>query len=92
MSIILKPSTVVLSTCAQHQVNIALQAKPCSIPSTGSEKKEITMANCISLMLANTSTNVVKHNSIKSRALRENKSIFIAGCNCQLVHIAAGQR
>ena len=24
-------------------------------------------------------------------ALKENKSIFIAGCNCHLVHLAAGQ-
>ena len=53
------------------------------------KKQEVTWGNCISLGVANTNTNVGEHNSIK---LKENKSIFIAGCNCHLVHLAAGQR
>ena len=55
------------------------------------KKQEVTWGNCISLGVDNTNTNVGEHNSIKSRALKENKSIFIAGCNCHLVHLAAGQ-
>ena len=41
----------------------------------------VNQAYCISLRLNNTSINVGEHNSIKSRALKENKSIFIAECN-----------
>ena len=58
---------------------------------SGSEKTEVTWGNCISLGVDNTNTNVDEHNSIKSRALKENKSIFIARCNCHLVYLAAGQ-
>ena len=30
-------------------------------------------------------------NSLKSRILEKNSSCFIAGCNCHLVHLAAGK-
>ena len=55
------------------------------------EKQEFACANCTSFGFDNTSTNVDKLNSIKSRALKENNSMFTAGCNCHLVHLAAGQ-
>lgn len=39
----------------------------------------------------NINTNVGQHNLIKSRALTENKSLFITSCNCHLVHTTACQ-
>ena len=55
------------------------------------KKQEIMSANCISVGLDSTNLNVVEGNSIKSRALKENKSVFVARCNCYFVHLAAGQ-
>ena len=46
----------------------------------------IEWTNCIGLSLDNCYTNMVRHNSISSRALQKNPSIFIHGCPCHIVH------
>lgn len=94
ISIVLKPLFFAFSTYAQKQVNIVLRVKLGWMWPSGPWKKkkhEIMWAKCKSLGLDNNNTNFSKHISIKSRALKENKPVFIAGCNCHLVHISAGQ-
>ena len=46
--------------------------------------------NFVSIGLDNTSTNMGYKNSIKSRILHKNLSVFVAGCSCHLAHLAAG--
>ena len=51
---------------------------------------DISWENCISVGLDNTNANMGDHNSTKSRVLNHNSACFLAGCNCHLVHLAAG--
>ena len=48
--------------------------------------RSIPWNNCIGLSVDNTSVNMGKHNSIKSRALQRNGSIYIMGCPCHIIH------
>ena len=48
--------------------------------------RNIPWNNCIGLSVDNTSVNMGKHNSIKSRALQRNGSIYIMGCPCHIIH------
>ena len=47
------------------------------------------LLHVIALSLDNTSVNMGKHNSIQSRALSKNSSIYILGCPCHILHNAA---
>ena len=47
--------------------------------------------NVVSIGLDNTNANIGNKNSIKSRIFEKNSACFIAGCNCHLVHLAAGK-
>lgn len=51
----------------------------------------IHWSNVVSFGLDNTNSNMGCYNSLKSRILKENSSCFVAGCNCHLVHLAAGK-
>ena len=53
---------------------------------------EISWEQCVSIGLDNINVNLGVKNSIKSRVQQRNKSCFIAGCNCDLAHIAASNR
>lgn len=45
--------------------------------------------NCIALSMDNVSMNIGDRNSIKSRVLTGNPSVFILGCPCHIVHNAS---
>lgn len=49
----------------------------------------IPWQNCIALSVDNASVNMGDRNSIKSRVMKENPSVFIIGCPCHLVHNSA---
>lgn len=48
--------------------------------------RNIPWENCIGLSVDNTSVNTGKHNSIKSRALQRNGSMYVMGCPCHIIH------
>ena len=55
------------------------------------ETHDISWDNCVGFGLDNTSVNMGCHNSIKSRVLQKNPSIYIMGCPCHIVHNTAGK-
>lgn len=52
-------------------------------------KHSIPWTNCLGFGVDNTSVNVGKHNSIKTRALGKNTHIYFMGCPCHMAHNAA---
>jgi hypothetical protein len=53
------------------------------------EKHSIPWENCLGFGVDNTSVNVGKHNSIKTRAFSKNSHIYFMGCPCHMAHNAA---
>lgn len=51
--------------------------------------REIPWQNCIGLSVDNTSVNIGRHNSIKSRLLQKNSSVYVMGCPCHIIHNTA---
>ena len=49
----------------------------------------ISWENCIGMGLNNTSVNMGCRNSIKTRVLQKNASIYMMGCPCHIVHNTA---
>ena len=45
--------------------------------------------NCLAFSLDNTSVNLGKHNSIKTRVTQKNPETFFMGCPCHIVHNTA---
>ena len=54
-------------------------------------KHKISWMNCVGLSVDNTSVNIGKRNSIKTRVLAENPPIYVMGCPCHIVHNIAGK-
>ena len=54
-------------------------------------RDSIDWVNVIAVGFDNTATNMGCNNSIKTRILGKNSDVFIAGCNCQLSHLAASK-
>ncbi|KAK1896094.1 Presenilins-associated rhomboid-like protein mitochondrial [Dissostichus eleginoides] len=50
------------------------------------EGHSIPWANCVALAVDNASVNLGARNSIKSRVLDQNPSIYVLGCPCHIVH------
>ncbi|KAJ4918118.1 hypothetical protein JOQ06_000114, partial [Pogonophryne albipinna] len=50
------------------------------------EGHSIPWANCVALAVDNASVNLGARNSIKSRVLDQNPSIYLLGCPCHIVH------
>ena len=55
------------------------------------QENNIDWKNCTSLGVDNTNTNVGNRNSVKTRVLKKNDSIFIAGCPCHMLHNTASK-
>ena len=61
-----------------------------NIHSILSENK-VDWENCVSVGLDNTAVNVGKKNLIMTRVLAKNKTIFINGCPCHVIHNTANK-
>ena len=46
----------------------------------------ISWSNCVGIGLDNTSVNMGCRNSIKTRVVQQNPSIYVMGCPCHIVH------
>ena len=53
-------------------------------------KDDIDWESPVCFGLDNTNNNMGNKNCIKSRILKKNHGYFMAGCNCHLSHLAAG--
>jgi hypothetical protein len=51
--------------------------------------KNLSWQMCVAIGVDNAAVNMGGQNSIKTRALAKNPSIFMAGCNCHVAHNAA---
>ena len=77
-------------------VHVQLLDMCCSKPGTAEilfenipsalRSNEIDWSNCVRLSLQNTSSNLGRRNSIKTRVQEVNNLIFINGCPCHIVH------
>ena len=56
---------------------------------TALQKHELSWDKCIGFGVDNTSVNIGKNNSIMSRVLVQNNSIYFMGCPCHIAHNAA---
>ena len=50
---------------------------------------DITWDNCIGIAVDNTSVNVGKRNSIMTRVIQKNGSVYFMGCPCHVIHNTA---
>ena len=50
------------------------------------DRYELPWNNCVGISLDNTSVNMGRHNSIRTRVTRVNPAVYILGCPCHIVH------
>ena len=53
------------------------------------ELRGIPWVNCVSLSVDNTSVNMRKNNSNRSRAILKNSSLYMMGCSCHILYNTA---
>ena len=81
--------TRLLDMCLTAGTGSATAASIFTAMDNALESREIPWTNCISLSVDNTSVNMGKHNSIRSRAVTKNSSIYMMGCPCHILHNTA---
>lgn len=54
-------------------------------------KHGISWENCVGIGLDNTSVNMGCRNSIKTRVLQKNSSVYLMGCPCHILHNTAAK-
>ena len=81
--------TRLLDMCLTTGTGSATAASIFTAMNNALESREIPWTNCVSLSVDNTSVNMGKHNSIKSRAVLKNSSIYMMGCPCHILHNTA---
>lgn len=52
---------------------------------------EIPWENCVAFSVDSTNTNVGQHNSIMTRVLEKNDSVYFSRCQCHMVHNASSE-
>lgn len=54
-------------------------------------KHGISWQNCVGIGVDNTSVNLGRRNSIKTRILQKNSQTYVMGCPCHIVHNTAAK-
>jgi len=81
--------TRLLDMCLTTGTSSATAANIFTAMDNALQSQGISWTNCISLSVDNTSVNMGKHNSIRSRAVLKNSSIYMMGCPCHILHNTA---
>ena len=55
------------------------------------ENAEVSWDNCVGIGLDNTAVNLGRRNSIMTRVLGKNASIYVNGCPCHIIHNTASK-
>ena len=53
------------------------------------DKHGLPWTNCVGVSMDNTAVNMGKRNSIMTRVLKENSSVYVMGCPCHIIHNTA---
>ena len=82
-----------------HVVSLILSIQECALASTGENilnimdvelsKAKISWQNCISFSTDNASVMIGIHKGVAAHVHRQNPSVYIMGCPCHLMHLAA---
>ena len=79
-------STRFLDMCLTSGTGSATAASIFEAMDGALQSREIPWGNCVGISVDNTSVNMGKHNSILTRATQKNKSIYMMGCPCHILH------
>lgn len=75
-----------LDMCLTTGTGSATAAKIFDAMNGALQSRGIAWANCVGLSVDNTSVNMGKHNSIRTRANQKNPSVYMMECPCHIVH------
>jgi len=78
-----------LDMCLTSGTDAGTAAKIFEAMDAALQSRDIPWVNCIGLSVDNTSVNMGKHNSIRSRAVQKSPSVHVMGCPCHIVHNTA---
>ena len=53
------------------------------------QRHDLDWSKCVAFGVDNTSVNMGKHNSIKTRVQKKNPAVYFMGCPCHMVHNTA---
>ena len=79
-------STRFLDMCLTSGTGSATAASIFEAMDGALQSREIPWGNCVGISVDNTSVNMGKHKSIQMRASQKNKSIYMMGCPCHIIH------
>ena len=82
-------STRFLDMCLTSGTGSAIAASIFEAMDVALQSREIPWVNCVGLSVDNTSVNMGKHNSIRTRATQKNPSIYMMDCPCHILHNTA---